>query len=259
LKVKNNSVVLSLLLLLSATFLTSAILNAGEFRDSQIEQVRKARKIVDWDRVEARIARRFTDAGLSFPPEKILIRVFKLERILEVWAMDDEESDFRFVCYYPFTSFSGDLGPKRQQGDLQIPEGFYHINNFNPWSSYHLSLQINYPNKSDRILKKGEDPGGLIFIHGSEVTIGCIPIGDRAIEELYVAAVDTKDKDQNKIPVHIFPYRMSGYVRDLAVRAVFPEWCDFWNNLREGFNIFQNTKQLPKFNINDEGKYIFLN
>ncbi len=48
---------------------------------------------------------------------------------------------------------AGTLGPKTNAGsDYQVPEGFYYINEFNPKSSFHLSLGLNYPNASDRIL-----------------------------------------------------------------------------------------------------------
>ena len=83
---------------------------------------------------------------------------------------------------------SGTTGPKRLQGDFQVPEGFYHINEFNPNSNYHLSMGLNYPNSSDRILSDSLRPGGEIYIHGSCVSVGCIPLNDDEIEELYLIA-----------------------------------------------------------------------
>src|SRR5690606_11025729 len=98
---------------------------------------------------------------------------------------------FTLVKTYPVCSSSGLPGPKRKKGDRQTPEGFYHIDRFNPQSAFHLSLGINYPNSSDKILGHS-DPGGDIFIHGSCVTIGCVPLTDDLIKEVYVLAVEAK-------------------------------------------------------------------
>lgn len=112
------------------------------------------------------------------------------------------------VCTYPFCASSGILGPKRKEGDRQIPEGIYYINHFNPVSNFHLSLGINYPNPSDKILSDPAQPGESFYIHGNCVTIGCIPISDDKIKELYILAVEAYNNGQVKIPVHIFPDRL---------------------------------------------------
>jgi murein L,D-transpeptidase YafK len=102
---------------------------------------------------------------------------------------------------------SGAMGPKRMEGDYQVPEGFYYINEFNPNSLYHLSLGLNYPNASDRILSDSSRPGNNIYIHGNCVSTGCIPISDVPIEELYYIASNVKAQGQDFIPVHVFPVR----------------------------------------------------
>ena len=88
-----------------------------------------------------------------------------------------------------------------------MPEGFYYINEFNPRSQYYLSLGINYPNVSDKILSDSLRPGSAIYIHGSCVTVGCIPVTDQQIDELYILAAHAKSQGQDYIPVHIFPIR----------------------------------------------------
>ena len=116
----------------------------------------------------------------------ITILAFKEERILEVWKKN--ESGWRAVCSYPFTGFSGELGPKLIEGDGQIPEGVYEVEYLNPNSSFHLSIKIDYPNGFDRKMAARDGRkqlGDDIFIHGSTVTIGCIPIGDDKMEELF--------------------------------------------------------------------------
>jgi hypothetical protein len=87
---------------------------------------------------------------------------------------------------------SGKPGPKLEQGDYQVPEGVYTIDAINPNSSYHLSLRVSYPNALDRARSaaKGiEDLGGDIYIHGKAVSIGCLAMGDDAIEQIFYAVV----------------------------------------------------------------------
>ena len=202
----------------------------------------------------------FESVGIEYPPAQIFMRAFKHERVLELWASDSMGAKFQLIKSYPFTAYCGDLGPKRKEGDLQIPEGFYHINLFNPASNYHLSMQINYPNKSDRIRTTDpKHPGGLIFIHGNRVTIGCIPIGDQAIEELYVICVDAKSSGQDKIPVHIFPCRFDAKENITLIAAYTknnPALESFWSELIPGYEHFQNTNLLPDIKIDEKGRYL---
>lgn len=134
--------------------------------------------------------------GFEELPDELVIVGLKEERILEVYAM--AENQFKLLKTYPFTAFSGKLGPKLKEGDNQIPEGIYKIEYLNPNSSYYLSMKINYPNELD--LSKTEfetidELGSNIFIHGKSVTIGCIPIGDKGIEELFILVKNSIDKD----------------------------------------------------------------
>ena len=174
---------------------------------------------------------------------------------MELWAKSDDSTDFRLITEYHFTAFSGQMGPKRRQGDLQIPEGFYHIDRFNPASNFLLSLGLNYPNKSDRIRKSADDPGGDIFIHGNRVTIGCIPIGDCKIEELYIIAVDTRSGGQTKIPVHIFPCQLDNKKIFESVLADYRQFKSFWEEIYEGYSFFEKHRRLPNTRIDSTGKY----
>ena len=125
----------------------------------------------------------------------LALLAFKEERRLELWKKGVRK--WRLIKVYPFTGYSGSLGPKLAEGDRQIPEGVYDVEYLNPNSSYHLSIKLNYPNAFDRSkaeLAGRNNLGGDIFIHGSHVTIGCIPLGDDAIEEVFffVAANGTE-------------------------------------------------------------------
>lgn len=129
----------------------------------------------------------FKKAKVSYPPKKISLIGIKDKKILELWALDQKNS-WQLIHAYPILAASGNLGPKLREGDLQVPEGIYKIIGLNPNSSYHLSMKINYPNEYDwgkAKLENRKQPGSNIFIHGRAISIGCLAIGDRAIEELF--------------------------------------------------------------------------
>lgn len=236
--------------------ITSSAFGQTTFKDQQdrYPRVRQARVNSEHD-----IDSLFRAKGLDYPPEEILIIAYKKEQSVNLWARPDTCKKFIFIKEYPFTAFSGTLGPKRKQGDLQIPEGFYHINHFNPYSNFHLSMKISYPNKSDSIFGKRGSLGNEIRIHGSFVTIGCIPIGDKAMEELYIICVDTRSKGQHKIPVYVFPGKMDGQNWSGLKTVAGPDsiLLKFWSNLRTGYDIFAVTHQKLVFQIDAQGSYIF--
>jgi murein L,D-transpeptidase YafK len=79
-----------------------------------------------------------------------MLLAYKEEQELELYAKNKAEVTFKKIARYSICQKSGQLGPKRKQGEDQVPEGFYHIDRFNPASFYHLSLGINYPNAADQ-------------------------------------------------------------------------------------------------------------
>jgi murein L,D-transpeptidase YafK len=136
--------------------------------------------------IEDRLHEILKTSGLEEMPDSIAILGFKEERLLELWAW--HQNRWLLLKQYPFTAFSGTLGPKLQRGDRQIPEGIYRIELLNPQSTYHRSLRVSYPSEFDRNHARVDgrsNLGGDIYIHGYNATIGCIPIGDEAIEEVY--------------------------------------------------------------------------
>ncbi|HVF92483.1 MAG TPA: L,D-transpeptidase family protein [Blastocatellia bacterium] len=137
-------------------------------------------------RAAARLRPYFSDAGVDYPPGRVALLGFKQERRLELWA--DRDGAWVHIRAYPIYGASGVPGPKLREGDLQVPEGVYRITALNPNSSYHLSMKLNYPNRHDVERARAEnrdDPGGNIFIHGKDSSVGCLAIGDEAIEELF--------------------------------------------------------------------------
>lgn len=183
----------------------------------------------------------FFKSGLNYPGKSIYIRTFKLEQIVEVWVRDHDT--FVLLKTYPFTAASGFPGPKKIEADGQIPEGFYHITNFNPESKFHLSLKINYPNLADNNRTKTEiSPGSDIYFHGGHKTLGCIPIGDDNIAELYCLCIHAYNQYPH-IPVHIFPCRMEEKKLNEIFRN-YPVNIDFWNSIIPMYQYFQLNKML---------------
>ena len=204
------------------------------------------------------LKKQFAAKKLTWPARAIYIRSFKYDSQLEVWVKEEKATTYSLFKTYPVCALAGSLGPKRVQGDYQVPEGFYYINEFNPFSNYYLSLGLNYPNASDRILSDSIKPGGDIYIHGSCVTVGCIPITDQQIDELYVLATFAKDAGQDFIPVHIFPCRFDvlkskEYLNDLCKDD--PALKQFSDKLAEAYYYFQRTQQLPIVMITEDGSY----
>ncbi|MFH1009781.1 MAG: hypothetical protein V1784_00925, partial [bacterium] len=200
---------------------------------------------------------------LFYPPERVFLRAFKSERVLEIWGSNGVDSVFRKVTEMPFTGFSGELGPKRERGDGQIPEGFYCIDNFNPVSQYaHMSLHLNYPNRSDQIFKAGTDPGGDICIHGHWFSTGCVVIGDESISKLFLICLEAHNNGQEKISVHIFPCKMPSLCRENNLMLDSLSRRDsvlhaFWENLRTGYELFERSYRLPEVWIDEVGRYRF--
>lgn len=187
-------------------------------------------------------------------PTEVYIRVFKYEKVLEIWSKT--EDTFHLERRYPICMLSGIVGPKRKEGDLQVPEGFYYINDFNPYSKYKKSLGVSYPNRSDSLLSPYKKLGGSIYIHGDCVSVGCIAVGNKFIEDIYQLC----RRMNGKIQIHIFPIDFScpeskNYLEKKLENR--PELIKFEKNLEEGFFYFENSKKLPQILVNECGYYEF--
>jgi murein L,D-transpeptidase YafK len=177
--------------------------------------------------------------GLDPARLEVFFRLLKTSRTLEVWARNQGEAAFRPLPGYPLAATSGTLGPKRYAGDEQVPEGFYSINRFNPLSAFYLSLGLDYPTPADVLATGPADPGGDIFIHGSNVTVGCLPLTDAGIEEVYLLAVAARAAGQASIAVHIFPFPLTE--SELTRRAGSPH-AAFWRTLVPGYAYFEQHR-----------------
>ncbi len=206
-------------------------------------------------RCENSLRARFEKVGIKYPAEEVFFRAMKRESVVELWANSTKGEPLKLVATFAVTKGSGGPGPKRIQGDAQVPEGFYEVDRFNPKSLFHLSLGLNYPNTSDRILSNHERPGGDIFIHGKCVSIGCLPLGDTAIEEAYLAALDSRTRP---VRVHIFPARMDApdwpAWRDEQTKQK-PALAAFWAQLARGWELFEKDRRPPVVTVGRDGSY----
>lgn len=175
------------------------------------------------------------------PEAPMLIRAYKKEAELEIWKM---RSDGRYVPLktFPMCRWSGQLGPKRRQGDRQVPEGFYAIGpaQMNPNSSYYLSFNVGYPNALDRALGH---TGGDIMVHGACSSAGCFSMTDKQIAEIYAIARSSLAGGQRAIQMQSFPFKMTA--ENLAKHRLDPN-IEFWKQLKEGSDHFEVTYQEPQ-------------
>lgn len=186
----------------------------------------------------------FEKANVAYPPQHLALLGFKAEKRLELWAKTQTQTQtgatWIQIRSYPILAASGVANPKLREGDYQVPEGIYRLSFLNPNSLYHLSMQINYPNDYDRRKAAEEqrtDLGGEIFIHGKDVSIGCLAIGDEAIEELFVL-VATIGLD--KVTVILAPQQDMQMVElSVPVRPWIPE---LYANIRQVLESIRNPR-----------------
>lgn len=175
--------------------------------------------------------------------------------VLELYVQkytEGENGEYVLFKTYDICAASGVQGPKMKQGDGQSPEGFYYINagRFNPWSSYHLSLNLGYPNTYDRAHKR---TGNFLMVHGKCVSIGCYAMTDAGINEIYTLAQAAVKNGQKIVRVHSFPFPMSTENMD-AVKG--NSHANFWTNLKQGWDWFEMHKIPPNVNV-QRGEYVF--
>lgn len=221
-------------------FLLAAFLPVTALANARLDAVTRAR--------EADVKQLLAAAGLSWPVDTVYLRAFKEEKQLELWA-GARRAPLVLVKTYPICAASGELGPKRREGDLQVPEGLYEVPEFNPGSNFHLSMKVSYPNASDRVRSDARRPGGLIYLHGNCASIGCIAIEDGPIEEVYLIAQHAKARP---IRIDIFPARLTTQWLDAHQDS---EHSGLWNELAPAFAGFEATRRPAPFLVDKAGAY----
>ncbi len=184
--------------------------------------------------------------------DEVLIRTFKKESRLELWMRAKNTPTFTLFRTYPICYYSGGLGPKRYQGDKVTPEGFYGVTKkqLNPYSRFHLSMDIGYPNNYDKQLSR---TGSLLMIHGACDAIGCFAMSNQQIEEIYYLVEQALHNGQKKVEVHAFPFHLTDDNLN-AYRA--NKWYGFWTQLQVGYQLF-NQNKIPPLVEAINGRYVF--
>ncbi len=174
------------------------------------------------------------------PSAPVLIRTYKQEAEFEIWKVNSD-GQYALLKTYPMCRWSGQLGPKTRQGDMQVPEGFYAITpgQMNPNSNYYLSFNVGYPNAYDRALGR---TGGAIMVHGVCSSAGCFSMTDAQVGEIYAIAREAFNGGESAIQMQSYPFRMTA--ENLAKHRLDPN-IDFWKELKNGADHFEVTKNEP--------------
>ncbi len=246
--------------IIAPLFVLIAVAFTGTAQTSYLNLVQSSAKTTGlFNKVEDSLRKQFEAKKLQWPPQEVYIRSFKYDRLLEVWVKSESKGAFKLFKTYKICMQSGTIGPKRMEGDFQMPEGFYYINEFKPNSNFHLSLGLNYPNASDKILSDSYHPGNSIYIHGKCLSVGCIAIDNLPIEELYLMTSYARDAGQEFIPVHVYPvkYNVKKSFEYLAqITKENQPLQQFAISLKSAFDYFEDKKQLPLVLVNKKGEYI---
>jgi murein L,D-transpeptidase YafK len=181
----------------------------------------------------------------------IMMRIFKQEAVMEVWKANSQDR-YQLVGTYPICAWSGQLGPKKKEGDRQAPEGFYTVTpaQMNPRSGYYLSFDMGYPNKFDRAYGRS---GRNLMIHGACSSSGCYSISDAAVLQVFAFARDAFKGGQKSFQIQAFPFRMTA---ENMAKHRSSEHYEFWKNLKVGYDHFEITHRPPVIDVCGK-KYVF--
>ncbi|HEY5380512.1 MAG TPA: L,D-transpeptidase family protein [Pseudolabrys sp.] len=181
----------------------------------------------------------------------ILARIFKEEAELEIWKKN-RDGEYALLKTYPICRWSGDLGPKKKEGDRQAPEGFYTITpgQMNPASNYYLAFNTGFPNAYDRAWGY---TGSELMVHGDCSSRGCYAMTDEQIQEIYALARESFFGGQKAFQLEAFPFRMTAL--NMAKHRDNPNFA-FWKMLKEGYDHFEASHQEPKVAV-CEKRYVF--
>jgi murein L,D-transpeptidase YafK len=181
----------------------------------------------------------------------ILGRIFKEEAEMEIWKKN-RDGEYALLRTFPICRWSGDLGPKKKEGDRQAPEGFYTITpgQMNPNSNYYLAFNTGFPNSYDRAMGY---TGSELMVHGDCSSRGCYAMTDEQIQEIYALARESFFGGQKAFQLQAYPFRMTAL--NMAKHRNNPNFA-FWKMLKEGYDHFDATHQEPKVAVCDK-RYVF--
>jgi murein L,D-transpeptidase YafK len=242
-----------LILILPLLFL-SPLTHSPSFREEQLAYTRVREAYNDKEKL---ILKTLAGYSISRDSLRIYLRAFKTEKKIELWAKNTSDPVFKFIKEFPICELSGDVGPKRRYKDLQVPEGFYHISDLNPFSKYYLSMQINYPNASDSIRGVKGHLGNYIFIHGECVSSGCLAITNERIKELFVWAIEAYNSGQEQIDITIYPAKLTDPIYS-GLKTRYSKYKDdisLWADLKKSYDLFEKNKVPPTVKFLSDGTH----
>lgn len=196
--------------------------------------------------VEARtpeLVQALTEKGLELG-DPVYLRLTKEPALLTAYVAN-AQGVYEPFRSWPVCAYSGRLGPKQAEGDMQAPEGFYSIgpSQMNPASTFHLSFDLGYPNALDRAMGR---TGSYLMVHGNCVSVGCYAMTDAAIEEIWTLMQAALDDGQPAVPVHIYPFAMTA--ANLQRHAGDPNE-PFWRSLAPAWAEFEETGKVPAVRV----------
>jgi murein L,D-transpeptidase YafK len=181
----------------------------------------------------------------------ILARIFKEEAEMEIWKKN-RDGEYALLKTFPICRWSGDLGPKKKEGDRQAPEGFYTITpgQMNPNSNYYLAFNTGFPNSYDRAMGY---TGSELMVHGDCSSRGCYAMTDEQIQEIYALARESFFGGQKSFQLQAYPFHMTAL--NMAKHRNNSNFA-FWKMLKEGYDHFNASHQEPKVAVCDR-HYVF--
>lgn len=229
-------------------------INPGSFREKELNFTRVREAYAHKENI---VSQTLAGHSLSRDDLRIYLRAFKTEKKIELWGKNACDSVYTLIKEFPICEISGTVGPKRRSYDLQVPEGFYHISELNPFSKYYLSLKINYPNASDSVRGVRGHLGNLIYIHGNCESSGCIAITDERIKELFVYCVEAYNAGQQNIDITIFPARFEDktYERLTKENGKSKDKISLWADLKKSYDSFNRTRVPPTVKFLPDGTH----
>jgi murein L,D-transpeptidase YafK len=208
------------------------------------------RSVTAYMQNEVTLKQKFADKKLKWG-SAVFIRIYKQSNELQVWVKQNNQ----FVLFktYAICYYSGTLGTKTKTGDGQAPEGIYKVfpQQMNPYSSYHLSFNIGYPNAFD---KANGYTGSHIMVHGSCVSIGCFAMTNPIIEEIWTLMEAAFTHKQAYVNVFIFPFKLTQAAIDNNGSNAS---VGLWKQLLPIDNAFDQTHKIPNVTVKGK-KYVLV-
>ncbi len=188
------------------------------------------------------------------PGDPVHLRVFKEELELEVWMKSATEPQYVLFKVFRLTHCAGQPGPKLREGDGQAPEGFYiaSADSMRPETKHHLGIDLGFPNRYDRY---HGFTGSDLMLHGGANAAGAYALAPEDMEEVYTLAAAGLEAGQERLRISVLPFRMTDKRMDRAWRENSSS-LEFWMNLKEGYDFFENVRQPPLVDI-EAGRYAF--